>query len=155
MTQISSSPRRGSRAFAATLALAAVAALTLAPRALVAPARGEFFRLADALPAALLRAVPSGYDEQILNTALFMPLGAAIAMLMSRRIWPIAIALCAAVSATIEIVQEAIPGRVPDLDDVLWNSVGGAVGVVLVTLVRFAAASVRRGRRGRGTEGPR
>lgn len=133
----------------------AVGALTLAPRALVAPARGEFFRLADALPAALLRAIPSGYDEQILNTALFVPLGAAIAMLMSRRMWPIAIALCAAISATIEIVQGAIPGRVPDLDDVLWNSVGGAIGILLVTLVRFAAAPVRRRRRGGRAQTPR
>ena len=45
----------------------------------------------------------------------------------------------------VEWAQGSIPGRVPDLDDVLWNTVGGAIGVVIVTILRLLATAVARG----------
>jgi hypothetical protein len=36
---------------------------------------------------------------------------------------------------------------VPDPADVLWNTVGGAIGVVLITVPRLIGAAVQRARR--------
>ncbi len=52
----------------------------------------------------------------MLNTLLLVPLGAAIALLLTRRAWPIAILVGFALSATVEYAQLSIPGRVPDAD---------------------------------------
>lgn len=140
-----SAGRRAARTIAAVLAVAAVAALTLGPRALVAPARGEFMRVMDAAAAPLLAAVPYGDPERTLNVVMFVPLGATIALLLRRRSWPLAILAGFALSACVEYAQGSIPGRVPDPADVLWNTVGGAIGVVVVTVVRLVGAAVRGG----------
>ena len=139
--------RRSGRAVAAVIAVAAVAVLTLGPRALVAPARGEFMRVMDAATAPLLVWIPYGDAERVLNTVMFVPLGATIALLMRARWWPLAIVAGFALSAAVEYAQASIPGRVPDADDVLWNSVGTVIGVLVVTALRLAVRAVRRGRR--------
>lgn len=138
--------RAGGRAVAALLAVAAMAVLTLGPRALVAPARGEFMQLMDAATAPLLVAIPYGDAERLLNTAMFVPLGATVALLLRTRFWPLAVLAGSALSAAVEYAQAAIPGRVPDPEDVLWNTVGAAIGVAVVTIARLAAALVRRAR---------
>ena len=71
--------------------------------------------------------------ERLLNTLMFVPLGATIALLLHRRLWPLAILVGFAMSAAVEYAQPTIPGRVPDAADVFWNTVGAAIGVVLVT----------------------
>ncbi|WP_127820330.1 VanZ family protein [Microbacterium sp. CPCC 204701] len=148
MTDISTTPRSGIRTFAAVIVLAVVAGLTLAPPSIAAPARRVFVQAMAALAEPLVLWIPGGLTERVLNTLLFVPLGATVALLLSRRLWPIAIFAGFALSATVEFVQDSIPGRVPDLADVLWNTVGGAIGVLLVTLPRVLAAAVRRaGRR--------
>lgn len=139
--------RRNRRFLAAAIAIAVVAILTLGPRMLVAPARGAFMRLLDAVTAPLLVWIPYDDMERVLNTAMFVPLGATIALLLHRRLWPLAILAGFAVSATVEYAQTRIPGRVPDLDDVLWNTVGAAIAVVLVTLVRMIAQPVQAARK--------
>jgi hypothetical protein len=152
MTDITTTRRLGTRVLAAVIAVIAVAALTLAPRAIAAPARAAFMQVTDAVIAPLLTWVPYGYTEQVLNTVLFVPLGATIALLLSRRAWPVAILAGSALSAVVEYAQGSIPGRVPDLDDVLWNTVGAAIGVIIVTGPRFVSAAIRRtGQRGRIT----
>lgn len=128
------------RSVAALAALAVVAFLTLGPRAIIAPARRAFLGALDAASVTLSYADA----ERILNTVMFVPLGAALALLLARRWWPVAVLACVALSMTVEFVQESIPGRVPDAADVLWNSVGGAIGVVAIALVR---AVVRGGSR--------
>jgi hypothetical protein len=129
---------RSIRLIAATLALAAVAVLTLGPRRLVAPARSEFMQWVDAVASPLLAWIPYGADgERVLNTLMFVPLGATIALLLGRRWWPVGVLAGFALSATVEFAQASIPGRVPDAADVLWNTLGGAIGVVAVTLVRL------------------
>jgi hypothetical protein len=142
-------PRRGIRFLVAMGAALVIGALTLAPRAVVAPVRGAFMQVVDAVTAPLLLWIPMGGAERVLNTLLFAPLGAAIALLLSRRAWPIAILVGLALSATVEYAQLSIPGRVPDRDDVLWNTVGAAIGVVAVSAPRlFIAAMVRARQRG-------
>ncbi|MFG6476952.1 VanZ family protein [Microbacterium sp. P06] len=135
---------RSIRLLAAFLAVAAVALLTLAPRFVVAPARGHFMRLMDAVTAPLLAGIPYGDAERMLNAAMFVPLGATIALLLARRFWPVAIFAGFALSATVEYVQASIPGRVPDPNDVLWNTLGGAAGVIVVTAARWAIAAAQR-----------
>jgi VanZ family protein len=132
------------RLVAALAAIGVVSLLTLAPWAFVHPLRGRVVWLLQDVAAPVMTWLPGGPD-QVLNTLLFIPLGATLALLLPRRAWLVAIVAGFALSALVELAQESIPGRVPDAGDVLWNTCGGAIGVILVTLVR-AIGSVQRGR---------
>ncbi|WP_127476686.1 VanZ family protein [Microbacterium sulfonylureivorans] len=138
---------RTTRAVAAVAAIVAVAVLTLGPRALVAPARGEFMRLMDVVTAPLLVWIPYGDAERILNTLLFVPLGATIALLLRKRYWVLAVLAGLALSAAVEYAQASIPGRVPDPEDVFWNTAGAVIGVVAVTICRLTVSAVEAIRR--------
>lgn len=133
----------GIRILAATAMVAVVAGLTLAPPSIAAPARYLFIRAMVAVAEPLVVWIPGGLSERVLNTLLFVPLGAAVALVLSRRLWPLAALAGFALSVTVEYAQSSIPGRVPDGADVLWNTVGGAIGVLLVTLPRVIVAAVR------------
>jgi len=132
------------RLAAAVAAVAGVALLTLAPWALVHPLRGRVVRLLQDLAEPVLTWLPGGPD-QVLNTLLFIPVGATLVLILPRRAWPVAIVAGFVLSALVEIAQESIPGRVPDAGDVLWNTCGCVIGVIVVTLVR----AIRSGQRGR------
>ncbi|KAA9154531.1 VanZ family protein [Microbacterium lushaniae] len=68
------------------------------------------------------------------NIALFAPFGLLATLLL--RSWPLALGLGVTASLAIEFVQEvALPGRTASALDVLANSVGTAVGVVLALLI--------------------
>ena len=136
---------RGFRLLAAAAVLIIVAALTLAPRALVAPVKSLFLRAMDVLSAPLMALIPYGDADRVFNTLLFIPLGATMAMLLSRRAWPLAILAGFALSAGVELFQASIPGRVPDAEDVLWNTVGGTIGVMVVIVIRLIARLIARG----------
>ena len=112
-----------------------VTALTLAPRWFVAPLHEAFMRLSDAVTPASVW-IPWDDTERLLNTLLLMPLGATIALLLSRRLWPLAILAGFALSATVEYAQAWIPGRVPDPEDVFWNTLGAAIGVAIAVIAR-------------------
>ncbi|WP_194410817.1 VanZ family protein [Microbacterium cremeum] len=144
MTDLSTPRGSGIRVFAAAIVLAVVVGLTLAPPWIAAPVRRLFVQAMTALAEPLVLWIPGGLTERSLNTLLFVPLGATVALLLSRRRWPVAIFAGFALSATVEFVQDSIPGRVPDPADVLWNTVGAAIGVLLVTLPRALVAVVRR-----------
>jgi len=73
--------------------------------------------------------------DVLLNVLLFMPLGVSLTRwLTTRRQRPGLLALavvfgtCCAVSYTIEVLQQLLPGRAPTLRDVLANSGGGVLG---------------------------
>jgi hypothetical protein len=136
--------RRAWATVSALAALGVVALLTLAPRRIVAPLHGLFLAWTDTHAQPLLAWFPQADTEQVLNAILFLPLGAALALLLRRRLWPLAVIAGVLVSAAAEFAQRSIPGRVPDVGDILWNSVGAAVGAVIVTLVRVVAAVGRR-----------
>jgi glycopeptide antibiotics resistance protein len=138
---------RSIRLAVVVLALSAVAALTLAPRTIIAPARARFTHAVDVLFAPLVSSISTADAERILNTLMFVPLGAALALLFSRRLWPLAMLAGFALSAAVEYAQAFIPGRVSDPRDVLWNTVGAIVGAAVVALVRFAAGGRRPARR--------
>jgi hypothetical protein len=126
------------RLFTAAAAVAAVAALTLAPQRFVGPARGLFMDAAWPL----LSDWSYAEIESTLNALLFLPLGLALAMLLGRW-WVLAAPAGFVMSFAVELAQTRIPGRVPDLDDVLWNTVGAVAGTLLVGIVRGIAALVR------------
>jgi hypothetical protein len=143
--------RHGRRLFATVLTGAVITALTLAPRALVAPARGAFMQFMDAVTSPLLVGIPYGDAERLLNLILFVPLGATIALLLSRGAWPLAILAGWGLSTAVEYAQGSIPGRVSDVQDVVWNTLGAAIGVVVVTVPRLIAATARSRQRGSET----
>jgi glycopeptide antibiotics resistance protein len=77
------------------------------------------------------------------NVAVFVPFGAALAVatllqpgrLRRTKFWPwwLKISLAGlALSLFIEIGQLAIPGRVTDIDDVILNTLGAAIGALAV-----------------------
>lgn len=133
--------RRG-RVVVALVALAGVALLTLGPRSIIAPARSLVTEILDAVTPAFLAGLPYA-DDRALNAVLFIPLGATLALLLARGLWPVAIVGGLGLSIAVEVLQTGIPGRVPDPHDVLWNTLGAAAGALVVAAVRGVAASVR------------
>ena len=105
------------------LALGAISWLTLKP----IPEQGEATQLT---PWSCLFCGPQGTADVLLNIALFVPLGAALAWLGSGRLK--ALALGASLSLAIELAQATlVPGRDPALGDLLANTVGTAAGALL------------------------
>lgn len=124
-----------------------VLVLTLVPRRVIAPGQTAVVHGA----ALLLGGWTTAEVETLLNVLMFVPLGAALAALL-RRAWPLAAPLGLALSLSVETLQTRVPGRVPDLDDVLWNTAGAAVGMIVWVVGRGIRLSLARGSRraGRG-----
>lgn len=70
-----------------------------------------------------------GTSDFLLNVALFLPLGGAIALAGGIRAWALAPAL---LSLGIEVGQVWVPGRDPALGDLLANTLGGIAGFTTV-----------------------
>jgi glycopeptide antibiotics resistance protein len=79
------------------------------------------------------------------NVAMFVPVGLFFLLLLGRRRWWLAIVLGVVLTCAIEFVQMFLPDRVSDPRDILANSVGALVGVVVALVVTWPAA-VRRAR---------
>jgi hypothetical protein len=71
-----------------------------------------------------------GTADAILNVVLFAPLGLGLGLLLGVR--PLALVLAGVLSGLIETAQVLIPGRDPSLGDLLFNTLGAAVGLALV-----------------------
>lgn len=90
--------------------------------------------------------------DALTNVAVFVPLGVLLQLLMRRPRWWKALLTSAAVSLTIELLQLAAQklfsgGHVADVNDFIWNTLGGVIGyaiVVLLTRVPIVAALVNR-----------
>jgi len=79
--------------------------------------------------------------ERLANLALFVPLGALILLWRPRWSWLAATAIALSISTLIELAQAiARPERVATFDDVIFNTIGGAVGALLVV----GARAIRR-----------
>ena len=87
-----------------------------------------------------------GLADALLNVLLFLPLGAALVFWLGRRAG--ALLLAAGFSGVIETLQLlVIPGRDPNVGDVLFNTIGAALGVALVAgAVWWAMPTAARGR---------
>lgn len=87
--------------------------------------------------------------EFVANIALFVPLGLFFVLLVGKRQWWLAIGLAVGLTAGIEWVQQFIPSRVSDPRDILSNSLGATIGVVItlsVAAVRHRARVTLRRR---------
>lgn len=78
--------------------------------------------------------------DAIGNVALFIPAGVVFAGVPAvvadlRRFW-VAVALGAALSLTVEVIQAALPTRATDVDDLLFNTIGAALGAGLLIWYR-------------------
>ena len=90
------------------------------------------------------------YDrlEFLANIALFVPVGMFGLLLVGVGAWWVALFAPVGLTFAIETAQLGIPGRVSDERDLLANTVGGVIGV-LVALVLTLPATLRRRRRKR------
>jgi len=92
----------------------------------------------------------TGYlAEMAFNVALFVPVGLLAALLIPRRRWPLALVAGFAFTTLIELVQVPELDRVSDPRDLVMNTSGAVLGVLLVLVARMvrrsgAVASVRR-----------
>ncbi|MFD4421451.1 VanZ family protein [Agromyces sp. NPDC058484] len=83
----------------------------------------------------------TGYlSEMVFNVAIFVPVGLLAALLIPRRRWPLALLAGLAFTTFIELVQVPEPDRVSDPRDLVMNTGGAVLGVLLV----LAARMVRR-----------
>ena len=86
------------------------------------------------------RGLPTWVDyafvESTANVVMFLPYGALLAALLPARLWWLAVALPASTSVLVETVQHLLlPQRFASGWDVVANTAGAAVGVVLMRLV--------------------
>jgi hypothetical protein len=110
---------RGGRVLAA-ICVAAIVAATLFPTDAIG---GERFLICVVCG-------DRGMADAILNTIMFVPLGVALALAGATA--SVAIPLCFILSATIESIQFFVPGRDSSLGDLVFNTVGGAIGAAVV-----------------------
>ncbi|SOC47721.1 VanZ like family protein [Blastococcus aggregatus] len=114
-----------------------VAALT------IGPSPGEvLFTLARSVPGLDELSVPT--VEMWANILLFVPVALLLAAAAPRLSGVLVWLICTAASAGVETVQLVLPGRESTVRDIVHNSAGAALGVLLHTLVsRWRSRSPR------------
>jgi VanZ like family len=123
-----------------------VAWLTLTPQPITAPEQDLILRvLAELHERGYVLWLDFDRLEFLANIALFVPIGMFLVLLAGSRQWWLALLACFALTAFIETVQRDIPGRVSDGRDLLANSTGGVIGVLLA-LILTAPGELRRRR---------
>ena len=85
------------------------------------------------------------YDlvEFTANVAMFVPLGCLFVLLLGARRWWLALLFGILLTCFIEFTQQFVPTRVPDLRDIVANSLGAALGIGVV----LAILGIRSARR--------
>ena len=126
----------------AAVGLLGVLALTTGP--VPREALDRFTELAGALAFRLAGHRLSEEDaEGLANVALFVPLGAAGALLTRRHAAWMVIAL-GALSFAIEVLQARLPDRNPSYRDVVMNSAGALLGALVGLLLAAVWSWLRR-----------
>ena len=83
--------------------------------------------------------------EFLANVAMFLPIGVFFLLLFGRNLWFVGILAGAALTLLIEGAQYFLPGRVPDVRDLIANTLGAAIGVfVALALTASKARQLRR-----------
>jgi glycopeptide antibiotics resistance protein len=125
-----------------------VAWLTLTPQP-IGPDQQEFIqRVLDGLHRRGY-AETLDYDrlEFLANIALFVPIGVFLLLLFGAGGWWLAAIGSFAMTAVIETLQQGIPGRVSDDRDLMANTIGALIGIVIALLLTLPATLRRRDRK--------
>ena len=80
-----------------------------------------------------------GYNklEFSANILMFLPLGFLIALLLPAKTWWLSLLICPAISIGIELTQSvALSARFATITDVIANSTGALLGILLAVVVR-------------------
>src|SRR5690606_31700674 len=72
---------------------------------------------------------PRAVADAVLNVAMFVPVGMLLATVL-RPLPTVAVAL--ALTSAIELLQLLVPGRDPSPGDILFNTLGAAVGLAIL-----------------------
>lgn len=84
--------------------------------------------------------------DALMNVGVFVPLGILLALVLRRSSWWRPVVAAAGVSLVIEVVQLLTThflgsGHVADVNDLLWNVVGGAAGVAVLAVAARVPAT--------------
>ena len=85
--------------------------------------------------------------EFLANVAMFVPLGLFFVLLFGRGRWWLAILFGLALTVAIEFAQQFLPSRVPDPRDLVANSIGATLGVLVALVMTAAKARRLKGQR--------
>jgi glycopeptide antibiotics resistance protein len=85
--------------------------------------------------------------EFLANIALFVPIGMFLLLLFGAGGWWLAAIGSFGMTAFIEIAQQHIPGRVSDDRDLMANTLGALIGIVVALILTLPATLRRRERR--------
>ncbi|RFA21775.1 VanZ family protein [Subtercola boreus] len=128
--------------------LGVVAWVTLGPQPLDTQAQGVLYRALRVLGRhASTDWITYDRVEFGANVAMFLPIGLFLLLLLGRRQWWLAIVIGFVMTVSIEVAQLYLPGRVSDLRDVVSNTTGATLGVLLALVL--TAGKARRIRRER------
>jgi VanZ like family len=86
-----------------------------------------------------------GVTMAVLNSLMFLPLGVALWKSFERP-WPV-LATTILLSVGIELGQAFVPGRFPSLGDILFNTLGGCLGLGIGMLLSRASRRQRQAAR--------
>jgi glycopeptide antibiotics resistance protein len=134
--------------------LAFVAWLTLTPGADAGRVTSLARRALEAFhQQGLLESIDIVRLEFLANIAMFVPVGVFLLLLFGSRLWWLALTASVLLTGLIETAQMGIPGRVPDGRDLVANTLGALIGIV-IALVLTLPSELRRRRRRRAARAP-
>ncbi|TFD20577.1 VanZ family protein [Cryobacterium sp. TMT4-10] len=76
-----------------------------------------------------------GRVEFAANIGMFIPIGVFLVLLFGRRQWWLAIVVGVALTCSIEFTQQFLPTRYPDLRDLVANTAGAVLGVLVALVI--------------------
>ena len=128
------------------LYLAGVAWITLGPQPLDHSQAEWVLRVCDFLRLHLESRLPHVAAlitymnvEFAANVVMFVPVGVFFVVLFGRRLWWLSLVICLGMTGFIESIQHVIPGRVSDVRDLISNSLGGLIGVIIGLIFEMLA----------------
>ena len=126
----------------------ATAAVTLGPRAWIVAGRSSTDQWLTVHPTSAGLVAALGGVEHAGNLLLFVPFATLLALSVRLRFLAIALILLACAPLAVEWTQQYLPGRVPDVGDIVRNTTGLLVAFVAVAALRITARLVSSGFRG-------
>lgn len=121
--------------------LAVVAWVTLGPQPLDAQGSALLYRLIEEFSQHSLTSwLTYSRVEFLANIVMFIPIGIFFVLLMGRKWWFAAIFAGIGLTFTIEFVQLFLPSRVPDVRDLISNTLGACAGVLVALVITWPAA---------------